>query len=589
MVVRRRTRTLLTGLTALLLLGAAPALAMEPSDATDIFTQQDPVAEQLKLKLSAKFSKRELSLRERGALAAFYDEREYKSLWVTNGAFNERALQAMAELSRADVYGLKADDYQLPELASGDSNALAEAELQLSRSLITYIRHANEGRFDQSELSRFLDRKATPIDETAKLNELAAANDVAAFLAGQHPDHPQFKALLKALADESAPKPMIGEAIEIPRGPVLKPGVKHPQVALLRRRLGVAAGENPELFDDALGEAVMAFQKQHDLKPEGSVGAQTRFALNAPQQDMRSKILANIERWRVVPRDLGATHIRVNIPEFTVRVVQNGQIVHEERVIVGKPSNKTPVFSDEMELVEFNPYWNVPESIIWTEMGGRIPIGWEGGVRDGKVWIRQPPGPKNALGKVKFLFPNRHSVYMHDTPTKALFDKQRRAFSHGCMRVRNPDRLAEVVLGMQGWTPDKVRRGLISSQHQSVPLNMKIPVHVTYFSLWADDAGNLQSFEDVYGHDNRIYAAIDKGVDYAKARFPEVQQERIEALPYVVGEESSSNYSNWWFPSSTGGNYWNNNAYQNQGAGSRTRLYQKKKVGKPIDNFFDLF
>jgi murein L,D-transpeptidase YcbB/YkuD len=553
---------------------------------------QDPVAELLKTRLSAKFSRRDMATRERGALAAFYDERKYAPLWLADAAYNERAAKVIGELKNADAYGLKSADYQVPELPAGaDAEAQAQAELNLSLAALTYIRHANEGRFDQSELSRFLDRKADPIDATAKIVELAGAADPAAWLASQHPDHPQFKALVAALAAErQGTAGSVGEAVAIPRGPVLKLGVKHAQVSLLRRRLGVPAkteGEADDVYDQRLADAVKAFQTEIGDNPDGNVGAQTRVALNAPKPSREAKILANMERWRFMPRSLGSTYVNVNIPQFEVRVVAGGQIVHQERVIVGKPTNKTPSFSDSMEMVEFNPYWNVPESIIWNEMGGRIPAGWDGGMRDGRMWIRQPPGPKNALGKIKFLFPNRHSVYMHDTPERSLFSKQRRAFSHGCMRVHNPDRLAEVILGFEGWTADKVRRNYASSQFQTVQLTKHIPVHVTYFTLWADDAGKLQSFDDVYGHDNRIYAAIDQGVEYAKAKFPEVPEERVNALPYVVGEEDE--YTNsWWFPSSSG-SYWNSYSYREPSQpGQRVQVYKKKK-SNPVNDFFSLF
>lgn len=593
-----RKTVLFSSVAALLALTAAPVWAEDAPVAASgmaVMDQQpqDPVVEQLKIRLSAKFSRRDMATRERGALAAFYDERHYAPLWVSNAAYNERATKVMDELKKADTYGLKPADYAVPALPAGaDAEAQAQAELNLSLAALTYIRHANEGRFDQSELSRFLDRKADPVDETARITELAAAPDPAVWLAGQHPDNPQFKALVKALAEErQGAARAVGEAIEIPRGPVLKLGVKHAQVSLLRRRLGVPAnaeGEADDVYDQRLADAVMAFQKEIGEKPDGSVGAQTRFALSTPRPSKEAKILANMERWRFMPRNLGSTYVNVNIPQFEVRVVQDGKIIHQERVIVGKPTNKTPSFSDSMEMIEFNPYWNVPESIIWNEMGGRIPVGWDGGVRDGKVWIRQPPGPRNALGKIKFLFPNRHSVYMHDTPEKSLFDKQRRAFSHGCMRVHNPDRLAEVILGMEGWTPDKVRRSYASSQFQTVQLTKHIPVHVTYFTLWADEEGKLQSFDDVYGHDNRVYAAIDKGVEYAKAKFPEVPEERVYAQPYVVGDEND--YTNsWWFPSSSG-SYWNNSysSRESSDPGQRIQVYKKKKFN-PVNDFFSLF
>ena len=271
--------------------------------------------------------------------------------------------------------------------------------------------------------------------------------------------------------------------------------------------------------------------------------------------------------------------------------MSNNKMIHTERVIVGKPTNKTPVFSDVMETVVFNPYWNIPQSIIWNEMHGRIPSGYEGGYRNGRKWIRQKPGPRNALGRVKFLFPNKHAVYLHDTPSKSLFNKNRRAFSHGCMRVRDPQRMAEVVLGINGWSKNRVSGRWATTANQQFALKKKIPVHVTYFTLWADAKGTLNSFNDVYGHDNRIYAAATRGVAYAKAKFPEVRKKKIE--PRVAGIDDfqrRNNYQNWWFNDSSSNAYWGGRNTKPQKR-RRIRAYRKRQKRKQasFDNIFQLF
>ena len=300
---------------------------------------------------------------------------------------------------------------------------------------------------------------------------LVDADDAADYLVAQHPSNPQFKALMNALAKTKTTTSSAAGRIRIPRGPVLKYGMKHPQIALIRKRLDVPVQNgviDPKVYDAKLETAIMAFQKSAGLKAEGVIGLKTRFALNAPKQNRYKQIIANMERWRWMPRDLGKTHIRVNIPEYKVRVTRNNEIVHTERVIVGKNTNKTPVFSDVMETVVFNPYWNIPQSIIWNEMNGRIPNGYEGGYRNNRMWIRQKPGPRNALGRVKFMFPNKHAVYLHDTPKKSLFNKTRRAFSHGCVRVRNPLRLAEAIYGINGWSKAKSNRSWASHKNQPI-------------------------------------------------------------------------------------------------------------------------
>ncbi len=583
------------------MIGTSPVLAFAPGEeAIESFSTKNQLSERLRTSLSRKFRRRNKSVRNRGDLAAFYSERDYVPVWVTDGRLNLRAREVRQELENASQFGLNPADYKLSLLTEDDDASrveeLAHAELMLTQAVLTYIRHARGLRFDQSKLSRFLDRKAKPIDATDKLSALAKADDPAAYLRAQHPHNAQFKALMSALASTKSSAGEPAKRLRIPRGPVLKPGMKQTQIALLRRRLGVPVLNNlidERVYGSRLEKAVKTFQKSAGLKADGVIGLKTRFALNAPKQNRYKQIIANMERWRWMPRNLGATHIRVNIPEYKVRVTQNNAVIHTERVIVGKPVNKTPVFSDTMETVVFNPYWNVPQSIIWNEMHGRIPSGYEGGVRNGRMWIRQLPGPRNALGRVKFLFPNKHAVYLHDTPSKSLFNKTRRAFSHGCMRVRNPRRLAEVVLGMSGWSNGKVSSRWNTSTKQEVTLKTKIPVHVTYFTLWADKDGNLQSFQDVYGHDNRIFAAVTKGVDYAKSRFPEVRKRKIDPYARTAGIDSYEDRrrtNDWWFPSANSDSYWNGRNTRTT-RNRRVRVYRNRQRRKQasFDNFFGLF
>ncbi len=579
-------------------LGISSSMAFQPGEAVAAFSTKNLISDKLKIKLSAKNRKRNRSLRDRNALAAFYAKRDFETLWITGGRINERAQQVMDELINARLYGLDPKDYRLPVL-SGDgeesiAGELANAELMISQAALIYMRHANGGRFDQTKLSRFLDRKAKTFKAKDKLAGLADADDARDYLVAQHPSHPQFKALMTALAKTKTATSDPAERIRIPRGPVLKYGMKHPQIALIRKRLNVHVQNgviDPTVYDAKLETAIMAFQKSAGLKAEGVIGLKTRFALNAPKQNRYKQIIANMERWRWMPRDLGKTHIRVNIPEFKVRVTRNNRVVHTERVIVGKNTNKTPVFSDVMETVVFNPYWNIPQSIIWNEMNGRIPEGYEGGVRNGRKWIRQKPGPRNALGRVKFMFPNKHAVYLHDTPKKALFSKTRRAFSHGCVRVRNPRRLAEIIYGINGWSKTKADRKWISSANSPTTLKTKIPVHLTYFTLWADAKGTLNSFNDVYGHDNRIYAAATKGVAYAKAKFPEVRKKKIEPRVARMDDyERRNNYQNWWFNDSSSSSYWGGRNTRVQKR-RKIRVYRQRQRRKQasFDNIFSLF
>ncbi len=312
------------------------------------------------------------------------------------------------------------------------------------------------------------------------LAKITLAKEPAEYLVSFHPTHPQFEALRLKLAElrKATARPEEA-AVIVPPGPLLKPGMRHPDIVSLRQRLKVSlpAGADPfdgELYDEFLEEAVRNFQIAEGLKPDGLVGKTVRAKLNGSEPESQSaqieRVLVNMERWRWLPSDLGGLYIWNNIPEFLTRVMKDGAPIFEERIVVGKPKTPTPIFSDVMEYVEFHPFWNVPDSIKQNEllpglMSGRDPLARQGLVAKYKGrtvdpysvdWstvdikrfhIYQPPGRGNALGIIKFMFPNKHDVYMHDTPSKSLFNASVRAFSHGCMRVRNPLKFAEVVLG----------------------------------------------------------------------------------------------------------------------------------------------
>jgi murein L,D-transpeptidase YcbB/YkuD len=308
----------------------------------------------------------------------------------------------------------------------------------------------------------------------------------------------------------------------------------------------VSSSDGSEFFfGDPLDEAVKRFQSERGLVVDGVVGAGTREALNQTTQGnlvRQRQILLNMERWRWLPQDLGTFYVNVNVPEFIARVVKDGQVIHTPRVVVGKPSSPTPIFSHKMQEIVFGPYWNVPNSIkveeirpylseeapwflgggwntsIFRQQGLRVRYGGRevdpGAIDWNQVDIRnleifQPPGPNNVLGRIKFVFPNKHDVYMHDTTQKQLFANQIRAESHGCVRVQNPERLAVILLEYdQAWTAARVESAIQNGYDQHVPLKQKLPVHITYFTLWVNDDGSISSFGDLYGHDARMAKAL---------------------------------------------------------------------------------
>ena len=490
---------------------------------------------------------------DRDALWMFYAGRN-APVWVTRSGWTHAATAAIDELKRADDWGLSAADFQVPELPAATESEhltdkeLAAAEVGLSLAILKYARYARGGRIADpaTQLSSYLDRKPQLRPPYLVMADVAATGVPDAFLRKQHPQHPQFERLRQQyLARRNA-----GEdgALTIPKGNQLSPGTTDEQIALVRDRLGVPAyGVDKTYYDDALAEAVKRFQTKRGISPaNGTINAKTRRALNDGQNVSQRTLLANMEEWRWMPEDLGETYVWINIPEYLVRVVRNGEVKHEERVVVGTKSTQTPIFSEDIQTIYFHPRWIVPQSIKMNEVypslmrgggyfhrqgmklvrNGREVNPWK--VNWGKSDIRnydvyQPSGPGNALGQLKFTFPNKHAVYLHDTPSKKLFNSSQRTFSHGCVRVRNPLVLAQVLLDIdKGWSPETVA-ALVKgkAEENGIQLDKHIPVHITYFTAQVDEDGDVKTEEDIYGHEKRITQAldgkwgqIDKGTDH---------------------------------------------------------------------------
>jgi L,D-transpeptidase YcbB len=498
------------------------------------------------------------------ALTAFYGSRVDAPVWTDVSGFTARAKDAMSELNKAEDWGLSAGAFVLPTLPVDASAAQrADAEIALSVAILTYARQASGGRVDPASVSRFNDHRGTFADPAIVLSQMATSPKPAMILQSFHPQHPQFGLLRDALTKlrHSADEPVASiekMVAPIPAGAALKPGVTHPDIAAVRTRLGIVGASGAEqTYDKALVAAVRAFQEERGLVASGTISTATRAALNGEVQAAgkpkdRAKdierIVINMERWRWLPTDLGRFHILNNTAEFVTRVYKDGQLAHQEKIIVGKTNTPTPQFSANMQFVIFHPEWGVPDSIklkeIWPSLRRSAPAGDDffglgGGGADVRVlqkhnlrvsqnghpvdaskvdWNKvdprsfqfiQPAGGTNVLGVVKFRFPNRHDVYMHDTPQRDLFAQSVRTFSHGCMRVNNPRRLAEVILAEdRQWAPERVGQQIASSQSLEVKLERPFPVHVTYFTARVDEDGKLKTFADIYGHDARISAAL---------------------------------------------------------------------------------
>ncbi len=429
--------------------------------------EADPIVAALRQRLASMQPPHNAADREdNAALVAFY-ARSRDAVWTSKDALTARARQAIAEIGRADDWGLKASAFELPTLAESPASpeAIADSEIKLSVAVLKYARQARGGRLEPSAVSRKFDQRPRVYDPGSVMLAIANADDVEGYLRGLHPKHDQFARLQRALA----------------------------------------------------------------------------AARGGPANDIR-RIIANMERWRWMPDDLGSFYVWDSVPEQMTRVVDKGKVVLAEKIVVGRPNTPTPIFSADMQFIIFHPSWGVPSGMKVQELGPMLRNtggGWfssnplasavlsrhglqvtRGGqpvnpdaVDWSKVDIRgfdfvQPPGPTNVLGIVKFRFPNKHDVYMHDTPERHLFGGAVRAFSHGCMRVQNPVHLAEVLLAHdKGWSASEVQ-GYVKRGGE-IRLTTPIPVHVTYFTVVVDDEGKVQQFADIYGLDDRVTSALE--------------------------------------------------------------------------------
>ena len=513
---------------------AAPAtpanstIATEQTVAPDPMASLDPadraVAEKVRDLLAAKSDRIFASKKERAAVETFYQARSFAPLWLQKSVENARSKAVVARLKGAEADGLEVNDYKTPNFVGMSPDALAEADLKLTQTVLTYARHVQAGRFPYTRVSNNMELIQAPPDAAEVLAKVADAADAGKALDDFSPPHEAYKRLKAMLAEIRGKTAGTGNAIA--DGQLLKvnakaPMMEDPRVPLLREKLGLGGEASDLKYDAKVAEAVKKFQRANELPATGNLDAKTIKELNGPPREKHiDTIIANMERWRWYPRDLGQAHVVVNQPDFSLKVMHNGAEVWTTRIVIGKTDMPTPLLSETMKYITINPTWNVPPSIVHNEylpalqqdptvlqrMGLKVVYN-----RDGSVHIYQPPGEANALGRIRFNFPNRFLVYQHDTPDKHLFAQDVRAFSHGCMRVQDPAKYAEVLFGIarptENWSADKIKR-MFGTGEQDVQLPVPIWVHLTYQSAFVDDAGKLQIRRDIYNLDSRTLAAI---------------------------------------------------------------------------------
>ncbi|MCD7060509.1 L,D-transpeptidase family protein [Pelagibacterium xiamenense] len=468
----------------------------------------------------------------------FYGARHFEPLWLTEDqdgtiAFSAKAQDVIELFEDAHLQGLDPDDYLTAELdvqaAAGDPQALAALEGAFSAAMLRYAQDAHSGRLDPRTVSGYIDTAPKRIDESALFDALAAADDPADVLMSYHPTHREFVALRDLLARHYAGE--IEAPIVIGEGKLLRPGMTDLRVPALRERLGVSAPEDetlaPDLYDETLVAAVEAFQGELGLNVDGVVGPATVAALNGANGATIPDIVANMERWRWMPEDLGDFAVLVNVPEFRLDVMRDGHSAWNTRVIVGTVKNQTPLFSDLIRHVVTNPYWNVPSSILRNEVmprvlsnpgyiasqnmellsGGRAVDPWSVDwtqANPNQFRVRQRPGTSNALGQVKFLFPNSHDVYLHDTNARGLFARSMRALSHGCIRVQDPFAFAEALLEYEPGITVAALQSTLGGGERWFNMEREVPVHIAYFTLRVGEDGKVRSYGDIYGHNARV-------------------------------------------------------------------------------------
>ncbi len=459
---------------------AEPAAA-EPAEVAP--PPAHPIVAAIRVRLAESDFRKGIRAADLKALDEFYGTREGPPLWVTDAGFTDKAQAVIKEIGKADDWGLDASAFDLPPASDllATQNAIVDDELQLSLAVMKYARYAQVGRLTPKQASPLFDQHPHQRSPKTVLTEIAAASAPDTYLTSLQPQQEQFKRLRQAL---------------------------------LKAR---------------------AAAKARGTKPSNDRDVQL--------------IVMNMERWRWLPRSLGALYVWNNVPEFNTRVIKNGKIIYVEKTVVGQQKYATPLFSAPMRNIVFHPNWTVPPTIVNEDLAPKLQgsgggffstsknailaryglkvslkgepidadaVDWSN-VNISRYTFTQDPGPSNVLGKLKFNFPNRHAIYMHDTVQPELFDERVRSLSHGCIRVHDPDRFAAELLAQdKGWSMAQVKNQLAKSQTSVISLNRRIPVHITYFTAVVDEYGNVNKLGDIYGIDNRMAAKMFTN----PARFP---------------------------------------------------------------------
>jgi murein L,D-transpeptidase YcbB/YkuD len=488
---------------------------------SDLFLDSNNVESYIERnKISDSFSRR---------MRSFYNTRNYQFAWFTSEGLTE---QAFGFWNLLDYYTTYSDDSSLTDKSlkkkidnlmseedltvSATNKSYVNTELQLTLFFIKYsLKNFQKGFVKRKELERFIPRKKQDVIHLAD-----------SLLNKKHKDDKYFEdinepygKLKEQLAKytkiaRNGGWPMITATGKKP----LKKGSSSPDIVAIKKHLHLTGdlpfNDTTQFFNDTLTTAVKSFQDRFGLQTTGTVNSETIRELNVPAVERVKQILINLERMRWMPSEPGGKFILVNIPEFVLHVMENGKKVFDMKIVVGKEGHNTMMFTKTLNQIVFSPYWNVPPSIVTKELLPEMEkdpnyLASQNmeiiGESDGIPEIRQLPGEKNSLGKVKFLFPNSYNIYFHDTPAKSLFEKNKRAFSHGCIRLSEPEKMAEYLLQNDpAWDETKIEEAMNAENERYVKLKEPVTVFITYYTAWVDENGKLNFREDIYDHDEDI-------------------------------------------------------------------------------------
>ncbi len=491
------------------------------------------------------------------ALSRFFRARAFQPAWSLRMGITDQARALVRFIQAADQEGLDPSDYHLnciQSILSGlstdeiwgvqtDTEGLVDLDIILTDAFLLYGSHLLTGRTNLATVDLELSGNHEERDLAVVLEAALASSRIEDELDRLRPAHQEYVGLCRALALYRKIAEQGGWPV-VPEGPTIRKGESAELVVAIRNRLACTGDlktgrqSRGAVFDEKLEEAVRRFQRRHGLEVDGAVGKDTYIEMNVPVEQRLRQIELNLERWRWFPDQFEDRHITVNIADFGLGVIEHREAVLSMRVVVGKGYRRTPVFSDEMTYLVFNPRWYIPPFLAIEDklplirkdpgycakhnirvfrglkgQGGEVnpdSVDWKRVTAENfNFLLRQEPGPSNSLGRVKFMLPNKYDVYLHDTPSRGLFDRHERTFSSGCIRIEKPIELAEYLLREDAeWSPQRIRQVVASGAETTVRLQKPIPVHVLYWTAWMDPDGTVNFRNDIYGQDDSLARAF---------------------------------------------------------------------------------